>query len=70
MVVSTMNRFITYARKATSAPFLISIYRDDWTYSGYRAIAWANVRFVRAAKATRQVTQDKITDRPRIRKFS
>lgn len=42
-----MNRFIAYARKSSSVPFSVSIYRDYRTYSGYGAVAYSNLRCVR-----------------------
>ncbi|GAP95384.1 hypothetical protein NIES2104_19060 [Leptolyngbya sp. NIES-2104] len=39
-----MNRFIAYSRKSSNLPFLISIYRDYRTYSGYGAVAYSNLR--------------------------
>lgn len=42
-----MNRFIAYSRKASSVPFLISIYRDYRTYSGYGAVSYSTIQFDR-----------------------
>ncbi|MBD1825194.1 hypothetical protein H6F51_22255 [Cyanobacteria bacterium FACHB-DQ100] len=52
-----MNRFIAYARKSSSAPFLVSIYRDYQTFSGYGAVCYS-ARDRRTIQKPRQVTQE------------
>lgn len=42
-----MNRFIDYTKKSSSAPFLISIYRDYRTFSSYGAVCYSTIRLDR-----------------------
>lgn len=52
-----MNRFIAYSRKSSSVPFLVSIYRDYRTFSGYGAVCYS-ARDRRTIQKSRQVTQE------------
>ncbi len=63
-----MNRFIAYSRKSSSVPFLISIYRDYRTYSGYGAIAYSNLHCNR--RLVQRPTQDLILHHPPTWKLS
>ncbi|BAU14984.1 hypothetical protein LEP3755_55400 [Leptolyngbya sp. NIES-3755] len=47
-----MNRFIAYARKSSSVPFLVSIYRDYRTYSGYSAVAYSKLHCGSSQRST------------------